>query len=156
MKTKTLLLLCLFLGIGLTQLSAQPENPQGTGTIKVSETVTERNVDLEIFCDGVRVDILNFSLPYDLTGRIHFRKGEFIWDKWQLKNATFTSKISNEVFYGHDFENSYQNGLFYWSSHLNGSMGHNYNIRMIWDFSTGLFVLVDYTTSCYINPVFPE
>ena len=52
MKTKTLFILCLFLGIGMTKLSAQPTNPTGNGTI-VTKDVSGWSTG--VFCDGVQV-----------------------------------------------------------------------------------------------------
>lgn len=78
MKTKTFLLLCLFLGIGLTQLSAQPDPPDnkhGTGTVVGSGTYY--NVEWYVVCNNELTDILRGTLYSNYE--VHFIKGNFVF-----------------------------------------------------------------------------
>jgi len=73
MKTKTFLLLCLFLGIGLTQLSAQKGQDGSTGSY--SEWYTATWLD-PVFCDGVQVDMLDCTVT--VHHKAHFLKGDWL------------------------------------------------------------------------------
>ena len=73
MKTKTLLLLCLFLGIGLTQISAQ--NGQKESTKTYSDYFTGKWSD-PVFCDGVMVDMLDLTIPVHHIAK--YVKGEWL------------------------------------------------------------------------------
>ena len=62
MKTKTFFLICLFSGIGLTQLSAQtpPANINGTGALV--DTRVFENFGFPVFCDGIFADLLTGTI----------------------------------------------------------------------------------------------
>lgn len=78
MKTKTLLLICLFLGIGLTQLSGQ--NGQNGTTGSYSEWY-EASWDMPIFCpneQGVLVQTDNLKATLWVHHKAHFLKGDWL------------------------------------------------------------------------------
>jgi hypothetical protein len=82
MKTKTFLLLCLFLGIGLTQLNAQllpPDNKTGTGIVSFYEYVTDISGywDIPVVCGGEEIN----HLTGNVTGfsRVFFKGDTWIW-----------------------------------------------------------------------------
>jgi len=92
MKTKTILLLCLFLGIGLTQLSAQNEQKDATKTY--SEHYSAAWSD-PVFCDGVLVDLLDCTVT--VHHKAHFLKGEWLTCFVQT-SGTAVSENTGEVF----------------------------------------------------------
>jgi hypothetical protein len=62
MKTKTLFMVCLLFGIGLTQLSAQPDkyNPNRANVV----WMTEQYWGAPVFCGGVNVNFLEGNLTF--------------------------------------------------------------------------------------------
>ena len=146
MKTKIFLLVCLFSNFTLNQLSAQ-NGKNGTGTLPFIETITGNNFEISIMCGGEEVDILNFPISYDLRIRHHFNNGELNWEKYQLNNVLYTSKISGEIFKAVDFEKTNGKGQFIWLLHLKGDKGNQYNIRMVFDTTT--WELIDYRANCH-------
>jgi hypothetical protein len=92
MKTKTFLLLCLFLGI-LTQISAQ--NPKGNNqTGSWSEYWTNTYTE-PVYCDGVQADLLDISVTVHHVG--HFLKGIWVWCKTESSGEA-VSETTGEVF----------------------------------------------------------
>jgi hypothetical protein len=73
MKTKTLLLICLFLGIGLTQISGQ--NGQKDAPKTYSEWYTTAYPD-PVFCDGEQVDVLDLTITSHHIAK--YVKGEWL------------------------------------------------------------------------------
>lgn len=76
MKTKTLIMVCLLFGIGLTQLSAQITikkdlNAKGTGTIIFTGTVN--NYGNVVYCNDQIVDYLEGTMT--LFGVVQFKNG---------------------------------------------------------------------------------
>jgi hypothetical protein len=142
MKTRTLLLLCFFLCLAATRLSAQQ-----TRTYPELITVSDNDYDLNVICDGVVVDILNYPDLYSFKARIHYKDGEMKWFNDGLVNALFTSKNTGEVFKGQSIEKSFANGQFLWHLNLNGNMGNHYNIRMVYE--TATWTLLEYESNCH-------
>lgn len=98
MKTKALLFLCLFLGIGLTQLSAQMKwntNEKGTGTLI---TTFAFDYGIAVYCDGKQVDLLvgtiNSHNVYRFKNNVYWGANEHYLGG-DLKS---TSTNSDEVF----------------------------------------------------------
>jgi hypothetical protein len=145
MKTKTFLFLCLLSVIGFTQLSAQ-NGKNGTGTSTWVEPIVGNTFDISIVCNGEEVDILNFPMYFELRIREHYKKGEFVWGKYLLNNAEYTSKKTGEVFKAHDLEKEYAKGIFTWFMNLNGNMGHHYIVRMV--FETTNWEIIEYHSVC--------
>jgi hypothetical protein len=132
MKTKTFLLVCLFMGIGLTRLSAQ-----GTRTYPTTWHVWNNTFDIYIICGGEVVDILNYPPYYDMKTTDHYNNNEWISMRCQLINAQCTSKITGEVFNAKDIETQNVNGGYMWIMELNGNMGNHYNVKIVFDITTG-------------------
>jgi hypothetical protein len=132
MKTKTFFLVCLFIGIGITQLSAQ-----GTRTYPTIWHVENNTFEISIICGGEEVDILNFPASYDVLFKDHFNNDEWIWFSGVLNNTQYTSKITGEVFKAKDFESQHGDGKYLWIMNLNGNMGNHYNVKIVFDTTTG-------------------
>ncbi len=97
MKTKTLLLICLFLGIGLTQLSAQ-NGKNGTGTIVYDFFVTLPNMaEFPVTCNGVLIDDVT-ATDFYLPVSAHFKEGQLIWMKMKVTNLVLKSTFTGELF----------------------------------------------------------
>jgi len=139
MKTKTSVLFCFFLCVGLTQLSAQ--------TSTWVETIVGNEFDISIVCNNEEVDILNFPMYFELRIREHKKNGEFVWGKYLLNNVLYTSKITGEVFKAQDQEKENEKGFFTWRMNLNGNMGHHYIIKMV--FETTNWEIIEYNSICH-------
>jgi hypothetical protein len=96
MKTKVFFLLCLFFGIGLTQLSAQtpPANNNGTGA--VVDTRVYDNFGFPVFCEGVMVDILSGTIF--IKEVIIWKNGVWIKGNHRYTGGDFKSLNSDEIF----------------------------------------------------------
>jgi hypothetical protein len=90
MKTKVFFLLCLFFGIGLTQLSAQPDNKNGIGAT-VGNWEWE-SFGIPVYCDGVLADVL--------VGTV-FVKEVIIWKNgvWIKANHRYSGGDIKSLFY---------------------------------------------------------
>ena len=150
MKTKTLLL-CLFLGIGLTQLSAQ--NPKGNNqTGSWSEYFTVEGWTQGTYCNGKQVDFLVGTLTFHHIG--HCLKENWLWCKTQCVAGELVSigfedengiKIggTGEVFTVHEIQkqvNNIQPGDIWLSVdvcryNLLGDKGSHYIGTIIWDWT---------------------
>jgi hypothetical protein len=94
MKTKTFLLVCLFSGIGLTQLSAQ-NGKNGSGNVKGMATIP--NWPYPVYCDGVLSDWI--TIP-DLTVEwtIHYVNGVEMWGMNKPKTTEVILASTGEVY----------------------------------------------------------
>ena len=81
MKTKTFLMLCLLLGIGLTQLSAQNGN-NGTGSVSSYYEWTPDYCIPIYNSTGTQIDLLEQGTVY-FHHIGHFINGNFVWGKCQ-------------------------------------------------------------------------
>lgn len=137
MKTKTLLLLCLFLGIGLTQLSAQ--NSQKDSPKTYSEWV-ERTWSDPVYCNGELIDWLDCTLTMHHVAK--FVQGEWL-HCWGQATGTAVSQNNGEHFtikdIGKQDNNIQPNGDWLWTAdiHFNarGEYGTHYivSLTLYWD-----------------------
>jgi hypothetical protein len=144
MKTKAILLLCLFLGIGLTQLSAQ-NGKNGSGTI--SFTADYGPWTVPVYCDGVISDNISCTnLIVKVT--MHYTNGVLTWATNNVETQEWTSN-SGEVYKGEamfdhmHFEKGY--GISH--GHLIGDKGHNITQELKVDLNTG--ELIDINSNCH-------
>ena len=142
MKTKTFLLLSMFLGIASTQLSAQ-----GTRTYPYRDYKdASENPPLIIYCDGVEVDQLSFE-DYILRQPFHYKDGEFTWWKGMVNNVTFTS-ITGEVFRV-QIHDGWIGDLYHIRFILIGNRGNHYIINEKWATPEGNWQLIESNTDCH-------
>jgi hypothetical protein len=145
MKTKTIFLICLFIGIGFTRLTAQ------TDVYKFYDT----GGLMPITCDGNDIELLSYTA--DFTWLSHSQQGKWKWVKVVACNWTATSS-SGEEFKANEHDPAIEildaagnriqeKGT--WRIVLNGNWGSHYRItwaytitvdpndpnNLLWDFS---------------------
>lgn len=132
MKTKTLLILCLFFGIGLTQLSAQ------TKTVKIEGSVPN-GYFIPIYCNGIQVDYLVGDFSYKVE--IHYVDGIPTWQHGQAKGQLTSS--TGEVFKlkETDMKHAYYGCDMILNYNLIGNNGNHYIGTLIWDWCIDPFLL---------------
>ena len=92
MKTKILLLLFLFAGLGVNRLSAQ--NNRDVYDWPVPESV----VNLDVYCDGQLVDQVQNLEAFTLKCRDKYKDGvSAAWNQ-HLNNVSFISLLTGELF----------------------------------------------------------
>jgi hypothetical protein len=145
MKTKTLLLLCLFLGIGLTQLSAQ-NGKNGSGTISFTEEYGPWTVP--VYCDGVISDYISCTnLVVKVT--VHYKNGEVEWVIQKVETQEWTSLNTKEVYKGEAMFDHirFDKGYVISHGHLIGDKGHNITQELKSDTET--WELIDIKSNCH-------
>jgi len=128
MKTKTLILLCLFMGIGLTQLSAQ-KGKNGNGAIslwKVWDGYWQ-----PVYCDGVNVDNLTGTVTYHVV--IHYKNGNMISENVHYTGVVQSSNTTEEFKLSEVDKVDDINGIISWHFNLIGNQGTHYIGSMTWD-----------------------
>jgi len=146
MKTKTFFLICLFFGVGLTQLSAQ-NGKNGSGIVRFDFPVEGKF--FPVFCDGVVADLLYSPTGWTCYTTQHFVNGELTWyrDK-PNKDVQMISVNTGEVFsLGGGMDQWHlQNNSFVWCSVFIGEKGNHYSFRITFDYSTG--EMIDINSNC--------
>ena len=147
MKTKTFLLLCLFTGFVLIQLSAQNGKGSLNKTDVVDWPVPELVVSFEIWCDGVLVDVVHNTEPFLLRCRDHYKNGE--WTSWNyhLNNIPFVGEITGEKFKLNGTERGSMGGLDYTFGNLIGEDGSHYIFHIVAD--TNDWTVVEAWAECH-------
>ncbi|HAQ18122.1 MAG TPA: hypothetical protein DCR40_02690 [Prolixibacteraceae bacterium] len=144
MKTKAFLLVCLLLGIGLTQLSAQ-NGKGGSGTFKQELSFT--GWSLNVYCDGVVSDVVTCPvLKVEIT--VHYVNGVEVWGSNKVKNLVVTSVKTGEEYkspIGFDHW-SFIKGYVVSEFHLIGNKGHHISMKIITD--TNTWEIVDISSNC--------
>ncbi len=130
MKTKTFFILCLLLGIGLTQLSAQNSNSDGTRTF--SWYYPSLGWMTEVYCDGVQIDLIYGSGDAHVLD--HWKN--YVW-QWEMFtwSGTGVSVWTGEKFTfseidKYDIPNP-GGGLCH--THVKGDKGALYNLTFEWN-----------------------
>jgi hypothetical protein len=136
MKAKAFLLLCLILGIGLTQISAQVP-PVTDGTRSLVWSAVYQDAGFQVTCDNVNFDILVGDITVKETDL--FKDGIIIRGEAQFRGE-LTSQNSGEVFTLRDASKGWgpldQFGFFSYGSYrwnMIGDKGTHY----LADFSYG-------------------
>ena len=137
MKTKTFFLLCLLLGTGTTQLSAQSNDKNINRSYAYWLEIPEGAM-FPVTCDGVDVEWLAMSVKLHIVN--HMQDGVF---QWQVSETNWeaTSSKTGEIFSGKEFDkviitsgdptiigNASAYGI--WRANLQGNMGSRYQITI--------------------------
>jgi hypothetical protein len=130
MKTKTLLLLCLFLGIGLTQLSAQ--NGKNHSYNVTADAVWGWYTP--VYCHGVLVDELEGTGDAHFVD--HYVNGVWQWEHIYYKNGVGTSDWTGETFKFTELDKFFYSKRidnYEWTcdTHVKGDKGSLYNVTFI-------------------------
>jgi hypothetical protein len=127
MKTKTFLFVCLFLGMAITQVSAQ-KKPGGSHNVPLFYTYSG---EWPIECDGVLVDKLAGELSFHLS-QFCFATPDGDVTIWAIQkfSGTLTSTWTGEVFEVSEVDkyNIPQKTpeIYTWHGIYKGNRGHTY------------------------------
>ena len=138
MKTKTFFILCLLLGIGLTQLSAQ-KWPKGSHNIPTFWTFSG---PWDIYCDGVKVDVLDGTVTTHISQFVI--PGEpvdiAVWGIVKASGTLTSIYYPNEVFQVENVDKINRplstSDTFTHHGIFRGNQGHTYNVWGHFDPST--------------------
>jgi hypothetical protein len=147
MKTKTFLLLFLFLGIGLNQLSAQ-NGKNGSGTVRFDFPVVGKT--FPVFCEGVVVDVLYSPTGWTCYATQHFVNGELTWYRDRPNSdVQMISVNTGEVFSpAASFDHwNLKNDSFVWSGVFIGEKGNHYSFKITFDTST--WEMIEINSKCH-------
>jgi hypothetical protein len=155
MKTKTFLLVCLFLSIGLTQLSAQ-NGKGGTNGTTTYLYLNDYGWTFPIFCEGALVDEI-FAIDISLKSRDHYTDGKFVKGTDGSSNFKGNSTKTREVFnisiqervenVVTDENGNWIGGTYYGHYLFKGNMGSHYFVRVKQDIETWAFLV--YESNCH-------
>jgi hypothetical protein len=128
MKTKTFLFLCFFLSIGLTQLSAQPANNNGTGSVAYDQQI---GWSTGVFCDGVQVDCMYGTGEAHVVD--HYKDGVIQWEIINSFSGVGTSCFTSEKFTFKEVDKIWNPKQGEWdvNTHIKGDKGALYNISFV-------------------------
>jgi len=136
MKTKTCLLLCLLIGIGLTQLSAQTKTVVTKGS---GEGVWE----LPVYCieNGQEVDRVVMGI-YLFQSQVHYIDGIPVWGGGKMFGECY-SKKTDEVFTYKEIDqrNVWSGNTYTLHYNLNGNQGNHYIGILTVEYSDALLIL---------------
>ena len=139
MKTKTLIMMCLLLGIGLTQLYAQ--KPDETKTYSFT---FDQGYWSPVFCTNDQgILVLVDQITGTITSKVvvHYNNNDYQWYMLQW-SGELTSALTNEVFQIHesnkiDIPNA---GVYAYHFNLVGNMGSHYINTGYWDADNSFFL----------------
>lgn len=129
MKTKTFVMVCLLLGIGLTQLSAQPNGKNGTGS---DAYWMMWGFYADVACDGQWVDYVQGDLYWHMVD--HYKDGVYQWSILEGKGV-LQSALTGEVFNIHELDKFWIPISDQWTANtfLKGDQGNHYMITWLFD-----------------------
>ena len=136
MRTKAFLALCLFMGIGFTQISAQ-NGKNGNGAVSYEITWDGYYVDVPVYCGTVVVDRLRGTADIHIVE--HYKGGVFMG-----QNVTYRAEVvgllTDEVFEVKDsFKYIADENIGIGHCNLKGDKGTHYVLSYIWDGTTDTF-----------------
>jgi len=137
MKTKTFLL-CLFLGIGLIQVSGQTKSYP----FRVSLTSDDVWLENPVYCDvnGEEVDRLVLDY-FDAHGVEHYKNGVKVF-QWGKMSGQATSLLTNEVFTYKELDKMVTSETSYRAIfNLIGNQGNHYIQTLVIDNDDMEFIL---------------
>lgn len=128
MKTKTLIMVCLLIGIGLTQLSAQNSNSGGTKSI--SWYYTDLGWYTGVYCDGVMIDYITGSGDAHVID--HYKNWVWLWETISF-SGTGKSLWTGEAFTFSELDKIYlpKEGATTCTTHVKGDKCALYNLYFV-------------------------
>ena len=139
MKTKTFLVLCLFLSFSLAQLSAQSDKGSNGITKTFVNKINDFGYWAPVYCDGVLVDELwgNIKVQY-LT---HVENNSLKWEILIWKGEL--TGWYGEVFQIHEADKIGipDAGIYTYHFNLVGNMGSHYINSGTYDWKTGIVTI---------------
>ncbi len=147
MKTKVLLFICVFLGVGLIQITAQPANGE-TGSVSFFSTWYGYYVDIPVNCNNNEVERLVGNVTIHTV--YHYQNYDQNIFDWVWVRQEFDGEVENslthEVFKVKDVLTS-TDFLSPATGHFNlkGNQGSHYIVTYIYDGSTDSFTFVKAT-----------
>ncbi len=142
MKTKTFLLLCLFLVIGLTQLFAQipplpppPDNKTGNGAVTYSYTWDAYWQPID--CDGFEDNLIGIVSCRNV---LFYKNGMPIRANTHIYGTVKSPKTNEEFKLNEKDKGEYiglEQSMVYWHFNLIGNLGTHYIGAMTWNCLTG-------------------
>ena len=127
-KSALLLIICLFFGAGLTQLSAQSEN-------RTYQFWDVWDISGPIYCEGEVVDVLSLVVKVHLV--IHYKNGEVVWRTDQIKGTGTGTSDTGEKFKYREIDTYISENEIYYRFNAKGDMGTHYMGTMFVDISGG-------------------
>lgn len=133
MRRKVLFMMCLLLGIGLTQLAGQNSNSTDTKSVQGWFLSTYWS---PVYCDGVLVDYLEGGV-IKVHYVAHYKDGSFTWETDQLKGEV--TSVTGEVFEVTELDKTYFTDHWYvtWHFNLMGNWGTHYIGTITYSYWTG-------------------
>jgi hypothetical protein len=136
METRFFLIVCLFTGMTMTQLSAQNSQKDDITRSFVIRGTSEAYL-LHVYCDGLQVDELVVTTPFHNVN--HYQKGVWVWcNSWNIGEVS--SLVTGEVFRLKDIDRititNDQNLEGFAVDHVNliGNAGSHYIASCTYDF----------------------
>ena len=129
MKTKTLIMVCLLTGIGITQLSAQPNGINGTGADAYWMT---GGVYASVAFNGQWVDYIEGDIEWHVVD--HYKNGVWQWAIQEGKGV-LQSEITGEIFTVSELDKIWNPFPGQWTvnTYLKGDQGNHYMISLLFD-----------------------
>jgi hypothetical protein len=137
MKTLKIFLLCLFMGIGVTQLSAQPAIGK-SGTVIVDEIMSDFYEEVPLNCDYNTIGVLVGTVrAHSLLHYTNFdgNLDNYDWIR-QIFHGELVLEATNEIFKVSDIITAKgPNGAHPGPGHFNviGNQGSHYIVTYLWD-----------------------
>lgn len=123
MKTRNIILiLCLIIGTGLTQLYAQENEDHAYSYWDIGVFYTD------VFCDGVWVDFVAGEMKYHCVDKWH--DGNFVTEIYQAKGEAVSLVTGEEFEYKENGKLILFEG-YTWHFNLKGNMGNHYIGSMV-------------------------
>ena len=143
MKTKTFFILCLLLGMAMTQVSAQ-KKPKGSHNVPLFYSI---ELSAPIYCDGVLVDLLESTFYFHLSQFCYATPdGDVtVWAIQKFSGTAISGTGSGEVFTIHEVDKSFgpnlDSNMITWHGNYVGNQGHHYHMWIQWDILTNEIVV---------------
>jgi hypothetical protein len=153
MKTKTFLLVCLFLGIGFTQLSGQTKSVP----FEFSGTSEDLYLENPVYCSVNGEEVDRLALDYwTIHGVNHYQDGILVFTNSKLSGQCH-SIWSGEVFTYQEIDKTIATGTTYHANfNLNGDQGHHYIATYVIDNEDWQYILTPLVIRAICNENGPK